>query len=52
MGMVPVAPKSRRLLLPGERSEKGLSEIPEDLGLSSKDNKYMPIVAIIMAPMN
>jgi hypothetical protein len=42
MGMVPVAPKSTRLLFEGERRENGFNEKLDDQGLRSKQSTYMP----------
>jgi len=45
MGIVPVAPKSKRLLFAGDKKEKGFSEKPVDQGLSRREITYMPRLA-------
>ena len=41
MGMVPVAPKNRRIRLFGDKREKRPNEEKDARGLSSRDRKYM-----------
>jgi hypothetical protein len=42
MGMVPVAPSSKRLLLPGARVLSGFRVKPALVGFSSREITYIP----------
>jgi hypothetical protein len=45
MGIVPVAPRSKRLLFAGDKKYKGFNEKPDDKGLSRREITYMPRLA-------
>jgi hypothetical protein len=51
IGRVPVAPKRRRLLLEGEKRERGFRENPDDQGPSRSEIMYMPTLTNTIALM-
>jgi len=42
MGIVPVAPRRRRLLFEGDKREKGFNEKLDAKGLSRRESTYIP----------